>query len=132
MNGPPRIRILIADDHPAIREGLVTILGRQPDMEVVGVATDGLEAIDLYRLHRPDIVVMDIRMPGCDGITATRTIVNEFPEARVVAMTIDADELRYRALAAGAATCLVKDVPRQIWFATIRSLVSWQDGSDAH
>jgi|tagenome__1003787_1003787.scaffolds.fasta_scaffold20336653_1 DNA-binding NarL/FixJ family response regulator len=78
------IRLVVADDHPIVRWGLVTLLGEQPGAEVVGEATDGFEAIELTRTLRPDVVVLDVSMPGCNGIKATSLLHRSHPGVRVV------------------------------------------------
>jgi DNA-binding NarL/FixJ family response regulator len=104
------IRVLTADDQPLIRNALRTILEREPDVEVVAEAVDGDEAIAATRRHRPDVVLMDIRMPGRDGIEATRALVDE-PEPPKVLMltTFDLDEYVHACLRAGASGFLLKD-----------------------
>ena len=107
------IRILIADDQELVRDGFGMILDAQPDMEVVGGARDGHEAIDMARAERPDVVLMDIRMPGLDGITATRRLMDDGDDAPRVLMltTFDGDEYVYEAIRAGASGFLLKDTP---------------------
>ena len=83
-----KIRILLADDHSLFREGIATVLNSQPDMEVIGEASDGLEAVVLARNLRPDVILMDVTMPGTDGIEATRLIKQEQPEIRIVMLTV--------------------------------------------
>jgi DNA-binding NarL/FixJ family response regulator len=110
------IRVLIADDQIMIRDGLAALLGSAPDIEVVGQAGDGHEAVDLARRLAPDVVVMDVRMPTMDGIAATAEIASE-PGAKdagprvLVLTTFDLDEYVYEALAAGASGFLLKDAP---------------------
>ena len=105
-----RIRIVCVDDHRVVREGIAAVLGRQPDMEVVGSGATGLQAIELFRAHRPDIVVMDLQMPVMGGLEAIQAIRAEAPEARIVVLTMyHGDEDIYRAVAAGAATYLLKE-----------------------
>lgn len=119
----PPIRIVVADDQPVVRTGFQTILDAQPDMVVVGEAADGSEALALTRSVRPDVVLMDVRMPGMDGITATREISSlELPEAVAVLMltTFDLDDHVYDALRAGASGFLLKDVTRHELVAAVR------------
>ena len=105
------IRVLLADDQELVRTGLRTILGAQPDMEVVGEAEDGLQVVEGARRRSPDVVVMDIRMPNLDGLGATRRILAELdPAPRVLVLTtFDLDEYVYEALRAGASGFLLKD-----------------------
>lgn len=106
------IRVLIADDQELVRTGLSMILGAQPDIEVVGQASDGNEAVALARSLRPDVCLFDIRMPGLDGIEATKAIAGpgvENPMAVVIITTFDLDEYVYAALRAGARGFLLKD-----------------------
>ncbi|MGH2429893.1 MAG: response regulator [Candidatus Limnocylindria bacterium] len=105
------IRILIADDHEVVRIGLAALLDRQPDFSVVAEAGSGQEAVRLARHHRPDVVVMDIRMPGGSGVDACRTITAELPETPVVMLTSYADsEALFDAIAAGASGYVLKQV----------------------
>lgn len=103
------IRILVADDHAIVREGVRLILERQPDMQVVGEATDGLEAVELAQALEPDVVCMDLSMPGLDGMEATRRIGAACPEVAVVALTVHgSDEYFFAMLKAGAAGYVLK------------------------
>ena len=111
MTAPQKLRILAVDDHPLIRAGLSAFLGTEVGMEVVAEASNGEEAIERYRELRPDVVLMDLSMPVMDGLAATRAILDEFPDARVVVLTTyDGDENIHRALEAGARGYLLKDM----------------------
>ncbi len=104
-----RARLLLVDDHDLFREGLASLVNAQPDLEAVGQATDGLEALTLARDLRPDLVVLDIKMPVCDGLEATRLIRAEWPEARIVILTIQAeDENLLEAIQSGACGYILK------------------------
>jgi two-component system, NarL family, response regulator len=108
---PMRIRVLVADDHPAVRAGLAAVIAQQPDLEVVAEAENGTRAVSLYRERQPDVVLMDLRMPGLDGVQATRAIMSEFPAARILALTTyEGDGDIRRALEAGARGYLLKDM----------------------
>jgi len=112
MNQQPTVRILVVDDHPMTREGLCAVLSRLPENRIIAEGNNGLEAIDLYRLHQPDIVLMDLSMPQLDGLQATRAIVKEFPEAQIVIFSAsDGDDTIYQAMRAGARSYLLKDTP---------------------
>jgi DNA-binding NarL/FixJ family response regulator len=103
------IRVLIADDHPLFRDGLTAMLRVADDTELTGAATDGLEAVDLALRSQPDVVIMDIHMPGMDGIEATRRIVSDSPHIAVLVLTMfDDDESVFSALRAGARGYLLK------------------------
>ncbi|MPZ88863.1 MAG: response regulator [Nitriliruptorales bacterium] len=117
-----RIRVLIADDHPVVRDGIRAMLGTQPDLEVVGEATTGREAIQLARDLQPDVVLMDLQMPHVDGATATAQIRARDPHANIlVVTTYDTVSDITRAIDAGATGYLLKDTPREQLFAAIRS-----------
>lgn len=108
------IRVLIADDQPLVRRGLALILGPDPDFEVVGEAEDGARAVALAHELRPDVVVMDIRMPVMDGVKATEELARTLPGTRVLALsTFDMDEYVVAALRAGAYGFLPKDISRR-------------------
>jgi DNA-binding NarL/FixJ family response regulator len=118
------IRILIADDQPLVLAGLRTILQAEPDMEVAGEARNGDQAVRLAAELTPDAVLLDIRMPGTDGITATRLIVDAGGPRVIILTTFDLDEYVYQALRAGASGFLVKDIPDDQLAAGIRQVVS--------
>jgi DNA-binding NarL/FixJ family response regulator len=107
------IRVLICDDQEVVREGLRAILGTASNIDVVGVAADGAQAIEMVQAQQPAVVLMDLNMPGMNGIQATRTICDRFPSVRVLALTTyDADEWVFDAIRAGAAGYVLKDTPR--------------------
>ncbi len=107
------IQVLICDDQEMVREGLRAILGTAPGIKVVGVAEDGAQAVELVRAQQPAVVLMDLNMPGVNGIQATRIIHDTFPAVRVLALTTyDADEWVFDAIRAGAVGYLLKDTPR--------------------
>src|SRR5579859_4611908 len=104
------IRVLVVDDQKLVREGLVTLLGLIPGLEVIGAAADGDEAVDLEASLEPDVTLLDLRMPRCDGVEATRRIRARNPEARIVILTTHADDASiFSALQAGARGFLTKD-----------------------
>ena len=118
------IRVLIADDQEIVRTGLSMILDAQPDIEVVGVAENGIEAVDLARRLRPDVCLFDIRMPGLDGIEATRRLAGpgvERPLGVVVITTFDLDDYVYAALRAGARGFLLKDAGPELLGQAVRA-----------
>lgn len=116
------IRILVADDHPVVRDGLVAVLGTQPDFEIVGEVGTGTEAVERALALRPDVVLLDLEMPGLDGVEATRRIGERAPATRVVVFTaFDRDELILQALRAGAAGYLLKGAPREEVFRAVRA-----------
>jgi DNA-binding NarL/FixJ family response regulator len=107
---PSPIRILVAEDHAMIRKAFAALLEFEPDMEVVATASDGADAINAARAWRPDVVLMDLKMPRVDGISATRAILVDNPAARVIMLTTyETDELVFEAIVAGAKAYLVKD-----------------------
>ncbi len=111
MTKPGQIRLLVVDDHLVVRMGLVALLKRRKDFEVVAEAENGAQAVERFREHRPDVCLMDIRMPKLSGVQALAAIRAEFPEARVIMLTTyDGDSDIHGALAAGASGYLLKDV----------------------
>ena len=117
------IRILCVDDHPIVRNGIAMIIGLQRDMELVASVGSGEEAIDEFRRHRPDVTLMDLRLPTMSGVEAIHRIRWEQPDARIVVLTMyDGDEDIYRALHAGASTYLLKDTLTDDVVRTIREV----------
>jgi DNA-binding NarL/FixJ family response regulator len=114
---------MIADDHTMVREGLIKLLELEPDIQVIGDAGDGQGAINLVRKHQPDVVLMDINMPGTDGITATKVIKREFPRINVIALTICEDEQVVEMLKAGVSAYVLKDIAGQELIASIRKVM---------
>ena len=125
-----RIRILLADDHAVVRQGFKMILGAQADMEIVGEAGNGREAVELAEELRPDIVVMDVAMPELNGIEATRRLAASLPHTRVVALSMHKDSVYVReTLRAGARGYLLKDSPAGDLVSAVRAVASeppWQ------
>jgi DNA-binding NarL/FixJ family response regulator len=120
---PSRIRILIVDDHPSLRAGLHALIASTRDMEVAGECCNGREALDMFRNHQPDIVLMDLRMPELGGVEATLAIRAEFPDARIIVnTTYDGDEDIYRAIQSGAKSYLTKEMPKEEILRTIRDV----------
>ena len=117
------IRILLADDQALLRMGFRLILDAQPDIEVVGEAGDGAAAISMTRALRPDVVLMDVRMPGTDGIQATAQVTADFPATKVLILTTyDLDEYVFAGLKAGASGFLLKDAPPEELLTAIRTV----------
>ncbi len=118
---PNKIRILTVDDHPLILEGIANVLQRQPDMEVVGEASDGHEAIEAFAKYRPDVTLVDLQMPGMNGIDTIIAILEKWPTARCVVLTTYAGDVQAtRALRAGAKGYLLKSMLRKDLVDTIR------------
>jgi len=118
----PAIRLLIADDHPVVRDGLSGMFARDRQFEVVGEAADGAEAVRLAQALRPDVILMDLRMPGLDGVAAITELTRKGISARVLVLTTyDTDSYVLPAIAAGATGYLLKDVPRDELLRAVRS-----------
>ena len=118
-----RIRILIADDHTVVREGLVSLVKRKSDMVVLAEASNGREAVDLWKQHRPDVTLLDLRMPEMDGVSAIKEIRELDPNAHIVVLTTyDGDEDIYRAIKAGAKAYLLKDTARDALVDCVRKV----------
>lgn len=123
MVQPSPIRILSIEDHPVFREGLSTIIGSQQDMLLVAQAPNAMEGLTEFRRHRPDITLIDLRLPGTDGNELLTVIRREFPYARIIMLTTsDSDGEIQRALRAGAAAYLFKSMPKNELLAVIRSV----------
>jgi DNA-binding NarL/FixJ family response regulator len=120
----PEIRVLLADDQQLVREGLRVLLDLTPDIQVVGEVGDGVEVVERARQTRPDVVLMDVRMPGLDGVAATRRLHGACPEVKVIILTtFDDDEYVFEGLRAGAVGYLLKDVPSEQLAEAIRAAV---------
>ena len=116
-----RIRVLIADDHSILRQGLVSLIEDRADMTVAGEASNGREAVELWKKHRPDVTLLDLRMPELDGMSAIKAIRAADENARIIVLTTyDTDEDIYSAIQAGAKGYLLKDVPREALMDCVR------------
>jgi DNA-binding NarL/FixJ family response regulator len=123
MTNAARIRVLSVDDHPLFREGIGSIINCQPDMWLVGVASKGAEAIETFRALRPDVTLMDLRLPDLSGLDVMIAIRSEFPDARVIMLTtFEGDMDVRRALKAGARGYLLKNMPAQQMLDMIRQV----------
>jgi DNA-binding NarL/FixJ family response regulator len=126
-SAPKLIRILTVDDHPLLRKGIATLVNAEPDMKLVGEASNGQEAIESFRLHRPDVTLMDIQMPSFNGIEATSAIQSEFPDARIIVLTTyTGDAQVLRALKAGARAYILKGHVHRELLETIRAVHAGQ------
>jgi len=120
---PPAIRVVIAEDQEVVRRGAALLISMEPDMEVVGQARNGVEAVELARLLRPDVVLMDLHMPVKGGVAATREITQELPGTQILVLTtLDDDETVFEAVRAGAQAYLLKDAAEDELLETVRAL----------
>ena len=127
MGEENEIRVLVVDDHFVVRMGLTTLINTQSDMTVVGEATNGKQAVELFRAEKPDVTLMDLRMPEMNGVEAITAIRNEYPDCRIIVLTTyDGDEDIYRAFQAGARAYLLKDMHRDELLEAIRSVYRGQ------
>jgi DNA-binding NarL/FixJ family response regulator len=123
VTATPKIRVLTVDDHPLLRSGIAAVIEGEEDIIVVGEATNGKEAVESFRVHRPDVTLMDLQMPVMNGIDAILAIRREFPGARIVILTTyGGDAQAVRALKAGAVGYLLKNMLREELVSTIRSI----------
>lgn len=124
MSAPiPPIRVLAVDDHPVARHGIARLIAIQPDMVLVGEASDGREAIEQFRKHRPDVTLMDLQMPEMSGLDALIAIRNEYPDAKIIVLSMSAGDAQIlRALKAGAQAYLLKNALHKELLETIRSV----------
>jgi two-component system NarL family response regulator len=123
MNQPSRIRVLVVDDHPVVRQGLIGMLEEASDIVIVGQGRNGHEAIAVFQQQQPDVTLMDLRMPEMEGVAAITVICNEFPNARIIVLTTyDTDEEIYRGLRAGAKGYLLKDSEPEELLTAIRTV----------
>lgn len=127
MPAPTSVRLLLVDDHPIMRTGLANVLNKEPDFAVVAEAGDGLGAIELWRKLQPDVALLDVSMPGFDGIQTLEKLRSEFPLARVLMLTAsEAAEDARQALRAGALGYITKDVSREVLVAAIHAVFKGQ------
>lgn len=123
QSSPVRIRVLIADDHVTVREGLASIIGRQPDMVVIAEAANGRDCVDRWKEHRPDVTLLDLRMPMLDGVGVIEVVRGEDPSARLMVLTtFDTDHDIHRAIMAGARGYMLKDAQREELLDCIRGV----------
>jgi NarL family two-component system response regulator LiaR len=122
MNTSQTIRVMLVDDHNVVRSGLATFLRAYEDLQLVGEAKNGLEAVNLCREKKPDVILMDLMMPEMDGIAATRAILDDYPDVKIIAMTsFEEEELVHGVLAVGAISYLLKNVTSDELAAAIRA-----------
>ncbi len=127
MKPKKQIKVMVVDDHPAFRMGIAALVETQPDMVLAGETGDGREVLDVYRRHRPDVVLMDLRLQGIGGVEAIIALRKEFPDAKVIVLTTyDTDEDIYRACQAGVKSYLLKDTPKEEIVAAIRAVHAGQ------
>jgi DNA-binding NarL/FixJ family response regulator len=123
MNSPNNIRVFTVDDHPLLREGIATLIKNQPDMVLVAEASNGREAIRQFQQHKPDVTLMDLRLPDISGIDVMIAIRNEFPDARIIMLTtFEGDAEIHRALEAGARGYMLKSMPPKELLEVIRQV----------
>jgi DNA-binding NarL/FixJ family response regulator len=126
-NGSPQITILVVDDHPLLRDGIAALIGSEPDMTLVGACSTGRDAIQQFRERRPDVTLMDLQMPGMNGVDAILAIRGEFPNARIIVLSSYAGDAQVmRALRAGASGYLVKNHVHNDLLETIRQVHAGQ------
>jgi len=124
MSTKPSIRVLLVDDHPLFRKGIASLLSSEPGFEVLGEASDGQEAIEKARGLMPDVILMDISMPGVNGLEATQRIKQEIPYVRIVILTVsDEDQNLFEAIKSGAQGYLLKKIEPQTLFQTLRGVL---------
>jgi len=127
LNKQNNIRVMLVDDHPAFLKGMVALIESEPDFSVVAETGDGREAVEIYRRTKPDVVLMDLRLPGMGGVEAIMAIRKESPDARIIVLTtFDTDEDIYRAIQSGAKSYLLKDTPHGQLSKTIRAVHAGQ------
>jgi len=123
-----QIGVMLVDDHPAFRKGIAALIESESDLKVVAQTGDGREAFELYKKSMPDVVLMDLRLPGMGGVEATMAIRKDDPDARIIVLTtFDADEDIYRAIQSGAKSYILKDTPDDELAATIRAVHAGQE-----